>query len=172
MLKPIVQQMNLLTESRLREAPSLIAVLAHHHRNLRPSGNQQRLVAEIPRQPAWVHQQYSPSLSPIASREHIKANAPLLQQLAQQNNERSFPRTPSQQIPAHARASNSCNPSAVRVVAPVCARMVSPARCPKARRSSSFASNSSNTSGNSAGPTIFTASRSRNKLTMSRKFSV
>ncbi len=93
MLKPIIQQMNLRAESRLRETPRLITIFPHHDRSLQPSGNQQRLIAEIPRQPARIHQQHAASLASITARKHIKTNSPRLQQLPQQNNERSFPRT-------------------------------------------------------------------------------
>ena len=56
MLKAIIQQMNLRTESRLGEPPCLIAIFADHHRRLQSSRNQQRLIAEIPRQAAGIHQ--------------------------------------------------------------------------------------------------------------------
>ncbi len=72
MLKPIIQQMNLRTELRLGEAPSLVAIFPHHHRRLQPSSNQQRLIAEIPRQPAGIDQQHSASLAPVTARKHIE----------------------------------------------------------------------------------------------------
>ena len=52
MLKSIIQQMNLRPESLLRKASRLIPIFPHNHRHLQPPRNQQRLIAEILRQPA------------------------------------------------------------------------------------------------------------------------
>src|SRR5580698_2342773 len=101
MLKPIIQQMKLRTESRLREAACLITILSNHHRSPQPSSNQQGLVTEIPRLTARVHLQHSTRLSPVSTRKHIEVNASRLQEFTQQNDKRSFPRAPGGEI-AHA----------------------------------------------------------------------
>src|ERR1700691_772640 len=98
MLKPVIQHMNLRTQSRLGESPGLIAIFTHDHRPLQPPCNQQRLVAEIPRKPAGLYQQHTASAAPITAREHIEAYATRLQQLAQQNSERSLSRTSDREI--------------------------------------------------------------------------
>ena len=80
----------------------------------------------------------------------------VIQPVTRRNSSRINRRPP---IDSHACARSRSSSSAVRAVAPVCDRNVSNARCPSAFRLSSSPSNSSNTSGSSAGPTIRTALR-------------
>ena len=67
MLKSIVQHMHPRTESRLRKTTSLITIFAHHYWHLQSSRNQQRLITEIPRQPAGINQQHSTRPASVAT---------------------------------------------------------------------------------------------------------
>src|SRR5581483_9247677 len=207
MLETIVQQVQLRAKAGFRQDASAVAIFSDNHWHLQLARNQQRLVAELLRQPCGVDLENASALSPIAAREHVEFHPTRLQQFSQQQYEGSLPRAARRQIPdadhgprqcmrrqqpalvervacchdaavdagkwlqglcaARAEAgagsaagvSNACSASTVRAVAPICDWMVSCARRPKTRRSSSFSSSCISVSGNSARPTMRTASR-------------
>ena len=115
MLEAIVQQVQLRTESLLGQSPGGVAVFADDDRHSQLARDQQRLVAKFARRAARIDQRHARGLAPVAAREHIERNAALLQQLAQQNEERRLARAADREIAdAHHRALQAAERSACR----------------------------------------------------------
>ncbi len=91
-LKAIVQQMHLRAKSEFGKPPCLVPIFSHNDRNLQLARDQQRFVAKLLRQAARIHQQRAPAMPPVSPRQDIELNSPRLEQLAQQQHERSLPR--------------------------------------------------------------------------------
>ncbi len=99
MLKAVIEQMKLRPEFRLGKKPGFVPVFSHDHRRLQLARHQQRLIAELLRQPCRIDQPHARGLSPVSPRQHIKFDSARLEQLAQQHHKRSLSRSPRRNIP-------------------------------------------------------------------------
>ncbi len=90
--KPSSRMCSLQAELAFSEKASLITAFADNHRAAEALRDQDGFVTEVARRSVWIDREHAASLASVAARENIERNAALLQQTAEQNDERSLPR--------------------------------------------------------------------------------
>src|SRR5579862_2211127 len=98
MLEPVVQQMELWSQSFLSELPGLKAIFPHYHRHSDSSCYEQRFVSKITSRTACLDDDGPGCTPPIAARQDIELDSPVFEQASQKHYKRSFPSPPDRQI--------------------------------------------------------------------------
>src|SRR5579864_1735429 len=90
MLKAVVEEMQLRSEFCFSTEACLVAVFSNDDRRLEFARYEQRFIAELLRQARGIDKAHAPGAAPVAARKDIELDSTRLEQLAQQNHERSF----------------------------------------------------------------------------------